>query len=548
MTGVNMGIFIVMLALFMAVTVGLGFFGYRHTKSDNQEFLLGRSKTNPLIIALSYGATFLSASAVIGFGGQAAVHGQSLMWLCFLNLFIGLFVAFIFFGTRTRRKGAKVGASTFADLLGKVFKSNKIRAITAIIIIVMMPIYCAAVLKGGVNSLATITGMQEYYNYILVALAIVVGVYVVYGGIIAVMYNDAFQAGIMFVGMAAILVVTFVTLGGITDANTQLADLWNSGLISSAGTLSGFNGWSDTASFGTPEWLTVVTTFFLGVGIGALTQPQLVVRFMSSNDDKSLNKSLIVGSIFMLVIVGSAYTVGPLSNVFFYNEHGMGSYAYLSSLGLGTDYIIPQFVLEIFKDVTFGDVFVCLFLLSLVCAAISTISALMHTIGVAGGYDLWSLIESRRSGKAHDSQSIQINRAVTVIVLVLVVVYCYLMPANIIAKATSLFMGMSACALLPAFVMALYCKRPRRDAALSSIAVGTVSYLFWALFINKGMSVFVPICKWITGNSVLFPDSLVTYVDPLLVALPLSVITMVAVWFIRKDAEDIPADEMPVKC
>lgn len=543
--GVNIGIFLVMMALLLAVTVGLGVYGYKNTKEDNAEFLLGRGKTNPLIIALSYGATFLSASAVIGFGGQAAVHGQSLMWLCFLNLFLGLFVAFVFFGTRTRRKGAEVGASTFADLLGKVFRSNKIRAFTAIIIIVMMPIYCAAVLKGGVNSLATITGMQEYYNYILVALAIVVGVYVVYGGIIAVMYNDALQAGIMFAGMVIILIVTYVTLGGVTEANTQLADIWNSGLVSSAGTLEGFNGWNDTASFGTPEWLTVVTTFLLGVGIGALTQPQLVVRFMSSKDDKTLNKSLIIGSIFMLAIVGSAYTVGPLSNVYFFEQYGMGSFEYLSSLGLGTDYIIPQFVLEVFSDVTFGDVFVCLFLLSLVCAAISTISALMHTIGVAGGYDLWSLIESKRQKKAIDSRSVKVNRIVTMIVLVLVIVYCYLMPSNIIAKATSLFMGMSAAALLPTFVMGLYSKKPRRDAALASITVGTVSYLVWALFINTSMSVFVPVCKWITGNAVLFPGSMVSFVDPLIVSLPLSVITMLVVWTLRKNSNDLPEDEMP---
>ncbi len=69
----------------------------------------------------------------------------------------------------------------------------------------------------------------------------------------------------------------------------------------------------------------VVSTFILGVGLGVLTQPQLVVRFMSAKDDKMLNRSLIIGSIFMLVIVGSAYTCGALSNVYFFNEHGLTS-------------------------------------------------------------------------------------------------------------------------------------------------------------------------------------------------------------------------------
>ena len=202
--GVDLTIFGAMTAIFIVITLLLGWYGYKNTK-NNEEFLLGRNKTSPLIIALSYGATFLSASAVIGFGGQTAVHGMSLMWLCFLNLFAGLIVAFLVFGKRTRKIGRKLGAATFADFLGKVYNSNGIRVFTAILILVMMPIYAAAVLKGGVNSLAVITGLTEYYNYILIGLSIIVAIYVVYGGIIAVMYNDAFQALIMFIGMAIIL-------------------------------------------------------------------------------------------------------------------------------------------------------------------------------------------------------------------------------------------------------------------------------------------------------------------------------------------------------
>lgn len=526
--GVDLVTFGVMAAIFIAVTLLLGLYGYRNTK-NNEEFLLGRNKTGPMIIALSYGATFLSASAVIGFGGQAAVHGMSLMWLCFLNLFIGLVVAFLVFGGPTRRKGRALGASTFADLLGKIYKSKGIRAFTAILIIVMMPIYAAAVLKGGVNSLATITGLNDLYDVILILLAVIVAVYVVYGGIIAVMYNDAFQAAVMFIGMVVILLVTYNYLGGVTAANDSLVSLWDTtiGSSMSTGTLPGFNGWTNFSDFGSTEWLTVVTTFLLGVGIGALTQPQLAVRFMSAKNDKDLNKSLIIGSVFMLTIVGSAYTVGALSNVYFMGEHGLLSYGYVQSLGLGTDYIIPQFILEIFHGMTFGDIFISMFLLSLVCAAISTISALLHTIGAAGGYDLYTLFRNHKGHMEGDSQSVKINRIVIVIIMVLMVVYCYLMPKDIIAKATSVFMGMTAAALLPAYFHGLYSENPCRKAAIVSMSVGTVIYLFFALFINKGTSIFLPICKAITGNAVLFPDSALASIDALVFALPLSIVSMV---------------------
>jgi len=533
--GVDLVLFGGMTVVFIAITLLLGWYGYRNTK-NNEEFLLGRNKTSPLIIALSYGATFLSASAVIGFGGQTAVHGMSLMWLCFLNLFAGLVVAFLVFGKRTRRLGRKVGAATFADLMGKAYHSNGIRVFTAILILVMMPIYTAAVLKGGVNSLAVITGLTDYYNYILLGLSLIVAVYVVYGGIIAVMYNDAFQAFIMFIGMLVILLVTWSYTGGITAGNEQLVDLWNArmGDISGLGVADGFNGWTETSSFGTREWLTVVTTFIMGVGIGALTQPQLVVRYMSAKSDSDLNKSIIIGSIFILIVVGSAYTVGPLTNVYFNDNYGITSFEYLSSIGLGTDFIIPQFILEIFNGITFGEAFVSLFLLSLICACISTISALMHTIGVAGGYDLYSVFKSRKTGTQSDAQSINLNRAFIVIFMILVVVYCYYMPKDIIAKATSIFMGITAAALLPAYFHVLYSKRPNRQAAVVSIAVGSFTYMFSALFLNAGMCIFLPVCQMITGNAVLFPNTTIAFVDPLVISLPLSIISMAIVILVQK--------------
>ncbi len=529
--GVNLTVFGAMMAIFIAITLLLGYWGYKNTK-NNDEFLLGRSKAGPLIIALSYGSTFLSASAVIGFGGQAAVHGMSLMWLCFLNLFVGLIVAFLIFGGPTRRKGRKLGASTYADLLGKIYDSKGIRAFTAILIIVMMPIYAAAVLKGGVNSLATITGLTGYYDIILILLSIVVAIYVVYGGIIAVMYNDALQAGIMFVGLLIIFIVTLVHFGGFTAAVEGLNDIWAT-VGTANGTQPGFNGWTSFSDFGSKEWMTVVTTFVMGVGIGALTQPQLAVRFMSAKSDRDLNKSLLIGSIFMIVIVGSAYTVGAFSNVFFFQERGMVAFDYLGGM---VDFIIPQYILEIFHGMTFGDLFISLFLMALVCAAISTISALMHTIGAAGGYDLYSLYKNKKGHTTGDSKNVRVNRICILIVMVLVVVYCYLMPKDIIAKATSIFMGMTAAALLPAYFHALYSDKPNKKAAIASIVVGTVSYLFMALFINTGMSIFMPVCQWLTGQAVLFPGSLIASVDPLIVSLPLSIITMVVMLLIGRSS------------
>ena len=357
------------------------------------------------------------------------------------------------------------------------------------------------------------------------------------------MYNDALQASIMFIGMLVILIVTWAYTGGIESGNDALVGLWDQrmGDITGLGVAPGFEGWTAVADFGSREWMTVVTTFIMGVGIGALTQPQLIVRYMSAKTDRDLDKSLLIGSVFIMIVVGAAYTIGPLTNIFFSNNHdGMVSFEYLTSKGLGTDFIIPQYILEVFSDITFGEIFIALFLLSLICAAISTISALMHTIGVAGGYDLYSVYKSRKLKVEKDSQSVNLNRAFIVVFMILVVVYCYMMPNDIIAKATSVFMGVTAAALLPAYFYSLYSKNPMKKPAIASICVGTVSYMFIALFLNKGLCIFMPVCEWITGNSVLFPDSIIAFLDPLIVALPLSALTLGLFLLVQKKEQNTP--------
>jgi len=545
MAGVPMTIFIPMMVLFIAVTIILGLYGYRNTKK-NQHFLLGRNKATSALIALSYGATFLSTSAIIGFGGQAATHGLTLLWLCFLNLALGLLVPFIIFGPRVRRIGRALGASTFADLLGKIFKSKGIRGFTAMLIIIMMPIYAAAVLKGGVNALAVTTGMMDMYDVVLIIVAIIVGLYVVYGGIIAVMYNDVLQAAVMLAGMVIILAVTLYVLpGGLSGSMSTLSTMPMPGTLPGATTLTG------VPSFLSKEWWLVVSTFLLGVGIGAMTQPQLVARFMSAKDDKMLNRSLMIGSIFILVIVGIAYTVGALTNVYFQPQGG--SFFYVTkTLGKGVDFIIPQYVLEVFSGIKYGDIFICAFIMSLLCAAISTLSALMHTIGAAGGHDAYTVFKTRkRKGvsmaatdedgapvEKKDQHSLKVNRSVTAIAMVLVVVYCYLMPNDIIAKATSLFMGMTAAALLPLMSYGLFAKNPKKKVVIPSLIVGTTAYVLWALFINSGSAVFLPICKMLTGNPVLFMEGTLRYVDALVIALPLSAITLAIMYFFTRKSGD----------
>ena len=115
----------------------LGFLGYKKT-TNTSDYLVGGRQMNPIVMALSYGATFISASAIVGFGGVAAAFGMGIQWLCFLNMFVGVVIAFIFFGLRTRRMGAKLNVSTFPQLLGRHFRSRNIQVFIAAVIFIAL--------------------------------------------------------------------------------------------------------------------------------------------------------------------------------------------------------------------------------------------------------------------------------------------------------------------------------------------------------------------------------------------------------------------------
>jgi len=61
---------VVFFAIFMALFAGmfafLGYLGYKKTKTAEDYYVAGR-KMGPIVIAFSYGATFISAVALIGF-------------------------------------------------------------------------------------------------------------------------------------------------------------------------------------------------------------------------------------------------------------------------------------------------------------------------------------------------------------------------------------------------------------------------------------------------------------------------------------------------
>ncbi|MFA0816619.1 MAG: sodium:solute symporter [Anaerofustis sp.] len=516
---------LIILIVYLFILTLLGFVGFKQTKTS-QDYLLAGRKTHPLIMALSYGATFISTSAIVGFGGLAANMGMGLLWLTFLNVFIGVFIAFVFFGKRTRRIGHTLDAHTFPELIGKRFNSKFIQGYAALLIFICMPIYSAAVIKGGANFIQTYFGMS-YYAALLFFVAIV-AIYVWMGGMKGVMYTDAFQGAIMFFAMIVLLFVAYGKLGGVASAHAQLTALFGQSDVQSAMAKSiqtGFQGWTSMPKAGSSMWWSMISTIVMGVGIGALAQPQMIVRFMTVKSNKELNRGVLSGGIFILAMAGIAYVVGALSNVLLYQSTGSIS---IVAAGGVSDNIIPLFI-----KTYLPDWFSSIFLICMLAAAMSTISSQFHTMGTAAGRDLYE----KTLGKT--GNTMMITRVGILIVIVMSTAIAWFsnglpIAEGIIAKFTSIFFELTTAAFLPMYIGALYFRKMPRAAAKASMIAGSVSWFIWTFFIHSNASYF-QICNLVFGKtSLVLNTSLQSWsmVGTTMIALPVSILAMAIVWII----------------
>ncbi|QLC49695.1 sodium:solute symporter family protein [Methanolobus zinderi] len=497
--------------IYMMVVFYLGWLGYKQTK-DTDDYMLAGRKINPLVLALSYGAAFISTSAIIGFGGYAGAFGMGVLWLVFMNIFVGIFIAFVLFGSRTRRMGVNLGAVTFPELVGRRFQSRFIQGFSGALITMFMPLYAGSVLIGGARFMETALNIE--YNSAVLILAVIVAAYVITGGLIAVMYTDALQGGLMFIGMAILFVLTYARLGGIVEAHQSLTNMAH--LVPENLAAVGHTGWTSMPAFGSPVWWTLFSTIILGVGIGVLAQPQLAVRFMTVRNTRSLNRAVLSGGPFILMMAGVAYIVGALSNVYFLDTRGMIS---LEAAGGNIDVIMPEYI-----NSAMPDYFVIFFLLTLLAAAMSTLSSQFHTMGTAIGHDFYrEFIMRGKIGK-----TITITRAGIATTILISVVLAYILPIGIIARATAIFFGLCAAAFLPMYTGALFWKRMNRQGATASLLVGTFASLFWLTFVHAKEATALGISQALFGVDTILTGTW-TVVDPILVATPLAFLTAIIV-------------------
>jgi len=283
------------LFLYLAVMLAVGVAASRYMKSLD-DFVLGGRRLGPWVAAISERASGESSWFLLGLPGAAYGSGFTEFWSV-SGIGFGILVSWTFIAIPLRRESARLGALTLPDYFELRFKDKTrlLRIVSMIAILVFYTFYVAAQLHGAGKILKGTFGF-DHVTGIWIG-AVVVVVYTLLGGFLAVAWTDLIQ-GLMMTAVAVLLpLVGIIHIGGF-DVLVQRLTEQGPGLVQMSGGKIGA-----AVVFG-------IAVGGLSWGFGYLGQPHLLTRYMAIRKTSELRKGQLIAMGWVLVSYWGAPLIG----------------------------------------------------------------------------------------------------------------------------------------------------------------------------------------------------------------------------------------------
>ncbi len=442
---------VLLLVVFFAVMIGIGFYSRSKAKNVN-DYVLGGRSVGPWISAFAFGTSYFSSVVFIGYAGQFGwKYGLASTWIGLGNAFIGSLLAWLVLGRRTRVMTQKLDAKTMPEYFGKRYDSEALRIVGSVIAFVFLVPYTA----GVYNGLSRLFGMAFSIDYrvCVIVMAILTGLYVVLGGYMATALNDFIQGIIMLVGICAVIFSVLAGQGGFLNAIKALSEVETDPLVTTAALV---NGKGLFASFFGPDPLNLLGVIVL-TSLGTWGLPQMVHKFYAIKDEKAVKTGTVVSTFFAIIISGGCYFLGGFGRLF----SGF-SEIYKADGSVAYDSIVPT-MLSTLPDVLIGVVVVLVF-----SASMSTLSSLVLTSSSTLTLDL---IKPLCKKEISDKTQLRLMQILVVFFIILSVLLAF-NPPTFIAQLMGVSWGALAGAFLAPFMYGLYSKEVTRASVWASYIIG----------------------------------------------------------------------------
>ena len=449
----DMFIKIMFLIIFFAVMIGVGIYCRKQAKDVNG-FVLGNRSVGPWLTAFAFGTSYFSAVIFVGYAGQFGWRfGLASTWIGLGNAFIGSLLAWNILGRRTRVMTQHLDSATMPDFFAKRYNSNALKIASAIIIFVFLIPYTASLYNGLSRLFNMAFGIP--YEYCVIAMAVLTGVYVVLGGYMATAINDFIQGIIMLVGIVAVIGAVLringglqATIGLLSQESVEVA-----GGIEFKGAFASF--------FGPDIWGLIGVVILTSLGTWGL--PQMVQKFYAIKSEKSISTGTIVSTIFAIIVAGGCYFLGGFGRLFgTMGEDG-------KPVG-GYDSVIPT-MLENLSPVLIGIVVILV-----LSASMSTLSSLVLTSSSVLTMDFIDPVFCKK--KAMDEKRKVLLMRIFIVFFIAVSAVIAIVQAKSPVLFISQMMGVSwgalAGAFLAPFMYGLYMKKVPKIAVWINFVLGIV--------------------------------------------------------------------------
>ncbi len=432
-----------LLVCFFALMIGVGVFT-RSRATDVNGFVLGGRSVGPWLTAFAFGTSYFSAVIFVGYAGQFGWNfGLSSTWAGLGNAFIGSLLAWNILGRRTRVMTQHYDAKAMPDFFGKRFGSKSLKIAASIIVFIFLIPYTAS-LYNGLSSLFGLVFDIPYWVVILI-MAVLTGVYVIFGGYMATAINDFIQGIIMLFGITAVILSVVLQNGGLVEATKTLSSI------------QGDAGWSGAySSFLGPDPLALLFVVLL-TSLGTWGLPQMVGKFYAIKSEKDIHKGTVISTIFAIIVAGGCYFLGGFGRL--YGPEGLGLVTVGENGKPLFDTIVPTMLSSLPSFV------IAIVIVLVLSASMSTLSSLVLTSSSTFTLDV---IKPASKKGLSDKQQVFIMRLFIVFFIavsaVIAVVKDSIPSLTFIAQMMGVSWGALAGSFLAPFLYSLYSKKITKAA------------------------------------------------------------------------------------
>lgn len=443
---------IVIVALYMLAMLGIGYYASRRIKSST-DFLVAGRRMGPLLMAGTLAATEIGGGSSLGVVEKASNLGSSQWGLsaAWYVLTMGLaFVILTFLAPKIRATEVKTVPEYFRRKYGKT--AGVFTSVTMFLPLIGLT---AGQFMASATILSVMLGIA--YKPALIAVAILVTIYAVMGGMWSVAITDFIQVGLIVLGMLIAVPFAINFAGGWENVTANVPP-------ETFDLISGIGGPKAIIAL----IVMYVATFTVG--------QEAVSRYYSARDGRAAKQ----GSIAAALVNGVYAFIPTILGIITLALVNMGKVSADTVLAQGARYSLPVLAVHTMPAVIVGLLFS-----GIISATMSSADSDLLGAGSIFGNDIFKQYIKR------DASDTQIMR-VTQITMVVVGVFSLIVALNaksIIDLLMFSFTLRAAGAFFP-YVVGHYWKKSSTAGAIASLLVGSVVSVIFERKLISGLGFF----------------------------------------------------------